>query len=67
MSYCYLELVLKYCKKVYGRLGKNLFWSIEISGEVLDILKARNFITNSSSTHNYSTFYTSLPHNLIKK
>ena len=35
--------VIKYCEKVYGRSGKNLFWSIKNSGEILDKVKARDF------------------------
>ena len=31
--------VIKYCEKVYERSGKNLFWSIKNSGEILDKLK----------------------------
>ena len=31
--------VIRYCEKVYERSGKNLFWSIKNSGEVLNKLK----------------------------
>ena len=58
--------VIKYCEKVYERSGKNLFWSIKNSGEILDKLKARNFNATSLSTYDFSTLYTTLPHNLIK-
>ena len=58
--------VIKYCEKVYERSGKNLFWSIKNSGEILDKLKARDFNANSLSTYDFSTLYTNLPHNLIK-
>ena len=58
--------VIKYCKKVYERSGKNLFWSIKNSGEILDKLKARDFNATSLSTYDFSTLYTTLPHNLIK-
>ena len=47
--------VIRYCEKVYERSGKNLFWSIKNSGEVLNKLKSRGFRA------------TSLPHNLIKE
>ena len=57
--------VIKYCKEVYERSGKNLFRSIQNSG-VLDKLKARDFNVNSLSTYDFSTLYTTLPHNLIK-
>ena len=58
--------VIKYCEKVYERSGKNLFWSIKNSGEILDKLKARDFNRTSLSTYDFSTLYTTLPHNLIK-
>ena len=58
--------VIKYCEKVYERSGKNLFWSINNSGEILDKLKARDFNATSLSTYDFSTLYTTLPHNLIK-
>ena len=40
--------------------------SIKNSGEILDKLKARDFNANSLSTYDFSTLYTTLPHNLIK-
>ena len=57
-------ICIKYCEKVYERSRKNLFWSIKNSGEILDKLKARHF---SLSTYDFSTLYTTLPHNLIKE
>ena len=51
---------------VYERSGKNLFWSIKNSGEILDKLNARDFNATSLSTYDFSTLYTTLPHNLIK-
>ena len=58
--------VIKYCEKVYERSGKNLFWSIKNSSEVLNKLKSRGFRASSLSTYDFSTLYTTLPHNLIK-
>ena len=58
--------VIKYCEKVYERSGKKLFWSIKNSGEILDKLKARDFNATSLSTYDFSTLYTTLPHDLIK-
>ena len=46
---------------------KNLFWSFENSSEILNKLKSRGFLASSLSTYDFSTFYTTLPHNLIKK
>ena len=58
--------VIRYCEKVYERSGKNLFWSIKNSGEVLNKLKSRGFRATSLSTYDFSILYTTLPHNLIK-
>ena len=62
-----LDKSLRYCEKVYERSGKNLFWSIKNSGEVLNKLKSRGFRATSLSTYDFSTLYTTLPHNLIKE
>ena len=59
--------VIRYCEKVYERSGKNLFWSIKNSGEVLNKLKSRGFRATSLSTYDFSTLYTTLPNNLIKE
>ena len=53
-------------KKVYERSGKNLFWFFKNSGEILDKLKARDFNATSLPTYDFSTLYTTLPHNIIK-
>ena len=58
--------VIKYCEKVYERSGKNLFWSIKKSCEVLNKLKSRDIRASSMFTYDFSTLYTTLPHNLIK-
>ena len=59
--------VIRYCEKVYERSGKILFWSIKNSGEVLNELKSRGFRATSLSTYDFSTLFTTLPHNLIKE
>ena len=51
----------------HGFRGKNLFWSIKNSGEVFNKLKSRGFRATSLSTYDFSTLYTTLPHNLIKE
>ena len=63
--------VIKYCEKLYERSGKNLFWSIKNSGEILDkysltIFKARYFNATGLSSYHFSTLYTTLPHDLTK-
>ena len=45
---------------------KNLFWSINNLGEILDKLKARDFNATSLSTYDFSTLYNTLSHNSIK-
>ena len=57
--------VVKYCEKVYGRSGKNLFWSIGSSGEILDGLEAGDFGAASLSACGFSALYTTLPRSLI--
>lgn len=59
--------VIKYCKTVFENSGVNLFWSIKNSGEVLDKLRSLNYQATSLSTYDFSTLYTTLPHNLIKE
>ncbi len=44
----------------------NLFWSIKISNDVLKKLKSNNFQAFCLSTYDFSTLYTSIPHNLIR-
>ena len=46
---------------------KTYFGLMKNSGEILDKLKARDFNETSLSTYDFSTLYTTLPHNLIKE
>ena len=55
--------VIRYCETS----NKKWFWSIKHSGEVLSKLKCRGFRATSLSTYDFSTLYTTLPHNLIKE
>ena len=57
---------IRYCNKVYENSGKNLFWSIKNSCEVLTKLQHKGFQAKQLSTYDFSTLYTTLPHNLIK-
>ena len=59
--------VKRYCETVYETSNKNWFWSIKDSGEVLSKLKCRGFRATSLSTYDFSTLYTTLPHDLIKE
>ena len=58
---------IKYCTTFYERNGKNLIWSIKISCEILNDLKSRGFLASGLSTYDFSTLYTTLPHDLIKE
>ena len=57
---------IKYCTTVYERNGKNLYWSIKNSGEILNKLNSRGLLASGLSTYDFSTLYTTLSHNLIK-
>ena len=46
---------------------KKYFWSIKNSGEILNKLKSIGFLASGLSTYDFSTLYTTLPHNLIKE
>ena len=46
---------------------KKVFWSINNSGEILNKLKSKCFLASGLSTYDFSTLYTTLPHNLIKE
>ena len=59
--------VIKYCETVNERSGKNMFWHIKNSGEVLNKLKDIGYQATSLSTYDFSTLYITLPHNLIKE
>ena len=59
--------VIKYCETVYESSGTNMFWPIKISGEVLSKPRDIGYQATSLSTYDFSTLYTTLPHNLIKE
>ena len=44
-----------------------MFWPLKISGEVLGKLKDIGYQATSLFTYDFSTLYTTLPHNLIKE
>ena len=53
-------------KKLTKGKEKNYFWSIKNSTEILNNLKAKGFQSSTISTYDFSTFYTTSPHDLIK-
>jgi hypothetical protein len=57
----------KYCETVYSRSGINHMWILKISKDLLDNLKSRSFSQVSSiKTFDFSTLYTTLPHDKLK-
>ena len=58
--------LINYCKTAYINSGVNYFWSINNSTEVLEKINSCNNVTSISS-YDFSTLYTSLPHDQIKK
>ena len=61
------EHVKLYCEKAYENSGINLYWSIKNSMDILSKLKLNHFQVSSLSTYDFSTLYTTLPHDLIKE
>ena len=66
MYYCYKNHWIKYCEKTYEKEGINYFWAIKNSTEILNKLKAKVFQASAINTHDFSTLYTTLQHDLIK-
>ena len=58
--------VIKYCETALSNSNVNYFWSIKNSSEVIEKLRLRNFQGSQVSSFDFSTLYTSLPHDLIK-
>ena len=57
----------KYCEAVYSRSGINHMWILKNSKDLLDNLKSRSFSQVSSiKTFDFSTLYTTLPHDKLK-
>ena len=57
---------IRYYDTVYERDGINYFWSIKNSNDVLNKYKSKQFQASKLSTYDFSTLYTTLPHQLIK-
>ena len=57
--------VIKYSETAFSS-NVNYFWSIKNSSEVIEKLRLRNFLGSQGSPLDFSTLYTSMPHDLIK-
>ena len=62
-----MNFPFKYCTAVYERNIKKLIWAFKNSGEIPYKLKSTGFLASGWSTYDFSTLYTTLPHNLIKE
>ena len=54
-------------QQLMKEMVKKIFWSIKNLGEILKKFKSRGFLASGLSTYDFSTLYTTLPHNLIKE
>ena len=57
---------IKYSEAAISNSKVNYFWSIKNSSKVIEKLRLRNFQCSQVSYFDFSTLYTSLPHDLIK-
>ena len=58
---------IKYSETAFSNSNVNYFWSIKNSSEVIEKLWLRKFQGSQVSSFDFSTLYTSLPHDLIKE
>ena len=56
---------MKYSETAFSKSNVNYFWSIKNSSEVIEKLRLRNFRGSEVSSFDFSTLYTSLPHDII--
>ena len=61
------EGLQKYCDTAYARNGVNQMWILKNSKELLENLKAQSLHSvNSIKSFNFSTLYTTIPHDKLK-
>ena len=48
--------VIRYCKKVFERSDRNLFWSMKNSGEVLNRLKKISLVQFNNTSFSYALY-----------
>ena len=58
---------LSIAQQFIKEMVKNYFGLLKNSGEILYKLKSRGFLASGLSTYDFSTPYTTLPHNLFKE
>ena len=57
---------IRYCKTIFNRTGVNSMWIINNSLDVIDIINKPTFQGKNISTWDFSTLYTSIPHDKLK-
>ena len=61
------EGLIKYCDTIYSRSGINQMWILKNSKELLERLKSHSLSRISSlKTYDFSTLYTTIPHDKLK-
>ena len=61
------ECLQKYCNTAYARSGVNQMWILKNSKELLENLKAHSLHSvNSIKSFDFSTLYTTIPHDKLK-
>ena len=61
------EGLQKYCDMAYSRSGVNQMWILKNSKDLLECIKSRNLsFCNSIKTFDFSTLYTTIPHEKLK-
>ena len=58
--------VIQYSETAFSNSNVNYFWFIKNPSEFIEKLRLRNFRGSQVSSFDFSTLYTSLPHDLIK-
>ena len=57
---------ISYCKTIYDRAGVNAMWIINNSLDVIQMIGRKQFQATSVTTWDFSTLYTSIPHEKLK-
>ena len=61
------EKLQEYCTTIYSRSGVNQIWILKNSKKLLETLRSQNLTKiNSIKTYDFSTLYTTIPHDKLK-
>lgn len=59
------DFMTKYCRKIYQREGRRMFWSIDNSYKAAQLIK--NYNISNLTTADFSTLFTKLPHEAVRE